>query len=71
MVADVVGSAGRIDVLINNAVTSTSAPFDELTDDLFRYHIDVKLMAYIRIARLVLEDMKHAQMAVGSSTLQA
>jgi 3-oxoacyl-[acyl-carrier protein] reductase len=50
--------AGRIDVLVNNAVTSTSAPFDELTDDLFRYHIDVKLMAYIRIARLVLEDMK-------------
>lgn len=50
--------AGRIDILVNNAVTSTSAPFDELTDDLFRYHIDVKLMAYIRIARLVLDDMK-------------
>ena len=42
---------------MNNAVTSTSAPFDELTDDEFRYHIDVKLMAYIRIARLVLPHM--------------
>ena len=39
-------------------MTSTSAPFDELTDELFRYHIDVKLMAYIRIARLVLPHMQ-------------
>jgi 3-oxoacyl-[acyl-carrier protein] reductase len=58
MINTVRAGAGRIDVLVNNAVTSTSAPFDELTDDLFRYHIDVKLMAYIRIARLVLEDMQ-------------
>ena len=50
--------AGRIDLLVNNAVTSTSAPFDELTDNQFRYHIDVKLMAYIRIARLVLPVMQ-------------
>lgn len=56
-VADAVTAAGRVDVLVNNAVTSTSAPFDELTDDQFRYHIDVKLMAYIRIARLVLPQM--------------
>jgi NAD(P)-dependent dehydrogenase (short-subunit alcohol dehydrogenase family) len=58
LVGDVKQSAGKIDVLVNNAVSSTSAPFDELTDDQFRYHIDVKLMAYIRIARLVLDDMK-------------
>jgi len=56
-VADAASNAGRIDILVNNAVTSTSAPFDELTDDQFRYHIDVKLMAYIRIARLVLPHM--------------
>ncbi len=53
-------AAGRIDVLVNNAVTSTSARFDELTDAEFRYHIDVKLMAYIRIARLVLPFMERA-----------
>ena len=57
LVADVAEAAGGIDVLVNNAVTSTSAPFDELTDNEFRYHIDVKLMAYIRIARLVLPHM--------------
>jgi len=58
LVDQTAGAAKRIDVLVNNAVSSTSAPFDELTDDLFRYHIDVKLMAYIRIARLVLPHMK-------------
>lgn len=54
LVTDAAGAAGQIDILVNNAVTSTSAPFDQLTDDEFRYHVDVKLMAYIRIARLVL-----------------
>ena len=50
--------AGRVDILVNNAVTSTSASFDQLTDEQFQYHIDVKLMAYIRIARLVLPHMQ-------------
>ncbi len=58
LVENTAADAGRIDLLVNNAVTSTSAPFDEQTDDLFRYHIDVKLMAYIRIARLVLPFMR-------------
>lgn len=57
LVSNTTSNAGRIDLLVNNAVTSTSAPFDQQTDDLFRYHIDVKLMAYIRIARLVLPFM--------------
>lgn len=57
-VADAAEATGRVDILVNNAVTSTSAPFDQLTDEEFRYHIDVKLMAYIRIARLVLPYMQ-------------
>jgi len=61
MVARVLADAGGVDILVNNAVTSTSAPFDELTDAEFRYHIDVKLMAYIRIARLVLPGMAERQ----------
>ena len=58
MMSQLARDAGAIDILVNNAVTSTSAPFDELSDDLFRYHIDVKLMAYIRIARLALAQMQ-------------
>jgi NAD(P)-dependent dehydrogenase (short-subunit alcohol dehydrogenase family) len=51
-------SGGRVDILVNNAVTSLSAPFDEQTDDDWRHHIDVKLMAYIRCAREVLPHMR-------------
>lgn len=57
LVAEFARAADGIDILVNNAVTSVSAPFDALTDDEFRYHIDVKLMAYIRIARLALPHM--------------
>ena len=58
LIGEASSDAERIDILVNNAVTSTSAPFDQLTDDQFQYHIDVKLMAYIRIARLVLPLME-------------
>jgi NAD(P)-dependent dehydrogenase (short-subunit alcohol dehydrogenase family) len=57
-IGNALDAAGRVDILVNNAVTSSTAPFDELTDDEFRYHIDVKLMAYIRVARLVLNHME-------------
>jgi 3-oxoacyl-[acyl-carrier protein] reductase len=58
LVSSALSATGRIDVLVNNAVTSSSAPFDQLSDDEFRYHIDVKLMAYIRITRLVFDHMR-------------
>jgi len=57
-VSEAAAAAGRVDILINNAVTSISAPFDEQTDEHWRYHIDVKLMAYIRCAREALPHMK-------------
>ncbi len=57
-VREAAAAAGRVDILVNNAVTSLSAPFDEQTDENWCYHIDVKLMAYIRCAREVLPHMK-------------
>ena len=51
-------AAGGADILVNNAVTSIPAPFDEQTDDDWQYHINVKLMAYIRCAREVLPFMR-------------
>ena len=52
--------AGHIDILVNNAVSSLHAPFAEQTDDNWRHHIDVKLMAYIRGSRLAVPHMRAA-----------
>jgi NAD(P)-dependent dehydrogenase (short-subunit alcohol dehydrogenase family) len=49
---------GRIDILINNAVSSSQNNFDALSDEEWKHHIDVKLMGYIRCARAVLPLMK-------------
>jgi 3-oxoacyl-[acyl-carrier protein] reductase len=57
-IGEVAEAAGGVDILVSNAVSSQSAPFDEQTDDHWRHHIDVKLMAYIRGAREVLPHMK-------------
>jgi len=57
-VREATDAAGGVDILVNNAVTSLSAPFNEQTDDHWRYHVDVKLMAYIRCAREVLPFMQ-------------
>lgn len=59
-VAESAAAAGRVDILVNNAVTSRSAPFAEQTDDDWQYHVDVKLLAYIRAAREVLPFMQRA-----------
>ncbi|MEX2495557.1 MAG: SDR family oxidoreductase, partial [Woeseia sp.] len=57
-VAGIADKAGRIDILVNNAVSSVRAPMDEQTDELWRSHIDVKLMACIRACRAVLPHMR-------------
>ena len=50
--------AGRIDILINNAVSSHYAPFDEQDDEHWQHHLNVKLMAYIRSSREVMPYLK-------------
>lgn len=57
-VRQAVEAAGRIDILVNNAVSSLNAPFEEQTDAHWRHHLDVKLMAYIRSAREVMTHME-------------
>jgi len=49
---------GRIDILVNNAVTSTQASFAALSDEEFRYHIDCKVLGYIRCARAALPHLE-------------
>jgi 3-oxoacyl-[acyl-carrier protein] reductase len=59
-VAEAAEAAERIDILVNNAVYSVSAPFDEQSDENWQQHIDVKLMSYIRCSREVIPHMKAA-----------
>ena len=42
---------GGIDILVNNAVSSTQGHFDALSDEEWQHHIDVKLLGYVRCAR--------------------
>lgn len=57
-VAQAANHYGRADILINNAVTSTQQRFGGLSDEEFRYHIDVKLLGYVRCAREVVAHMR-------------
>lgn len=59
-VGTAVARLGRIDILVNNAVSSTQNRFAALSDEEWRHHIDVKLMGYVRCAREVLPHMKKA-----------
>ena len=42
---------GAIDILVNNAVSSTQGSFGALSDEEWRHHLDVKLLGYVRCAR--------------------
>jgi len=49
---------GRIDILVNNAVNSTSGRASELSDEAWLNHIQTKVMGYIRCAREVVPSMR-------------
>lgn len=49
---------GRIDILLNNAVSSSQSSFTALSDEEWKHHIDVKLMGYVHCAREVLPHMQ-------------
>jgi NAD(P)-dependent dehydrogenase (short-subunit alcohol dehydrogenase family) len=49
---------GRVDILVNNAGESRSMPFEKVTDELWQADIDQKLMAAVRLGRLVWPQMK-------------
>ena len=51
LVRETVNGLGRLDILINNAVNSTSDRASQIPDDVILNHITTKVMGYIRCAR--------------------
>jgi len=58
LVAAVVQRFGGVDILVNNAGTSSAASLDAVTDEMWQYDWDLKVMAAIRLSRLVIPSMK-------------
>jgi NAD(P)-dependent dehydrogenase (short-subunit alcohol dehydrogenase family) len=54
----VVDRFGGVDVLVNNAGTSSAAAFASVDDDTWQYDFDLKVKAAIRFCRLALPLMK-------------
>lgn len=51
---------GRLDILVNNAVTSVQNTFAGLSDEDWNLHIQSKLAAYVRMCRLALPHLEAA-----------
>jgi 3-oxoacyl-[acyl-carrier protein] reductase len=56
---EIVADFGRIDVLVNNAGTSRTMAFEDISDEVWQEDLDLKLFAAIRFSRLVWAGMKH------------
>ena len=59
--AEVVEKFGNIDILVNNAGQSAVKPFTTITDEDWQTDIDLKLMAAVRMTRLVWPHMESQQ----------
>lgn len=58
LVATTAAELGGVDILVNNAVSPTAAPFTELADEDWQRHLNVKVMGYVRCSREVIPHMR-------------
>jgi 3-oxoacyl-[acyl-carrier protein] reductase len=58
IVRDTIGAFKRLDILINNAGTSSTGEFESVTDAAWQADFELKLFAAIRLARLAIPHMK-------------
>ena len=58
LVRGTVAKHGRLDVMMCNSIGPNTAPFDEMTDALWREALDVKVVAQLRIAREAFKAMR-------------
>lgn len=52
------GALGKVDILINNAGTHTTASCENISDDLWQADLDLKFFAAVRLVRLLWPQMK-------------
>jgi len=55
---EAMAALGKIDIVVNNAGTSATSPFEKLTDEFLQLDLDQKLFAAVRLSRLVWPQMK-------------
>ncbi|MDB5800454.1 MAG: family oxidoreductase [Rhodocyclales bacterium] len=57
-VAEAVSHFGRLDIVVNNAGTSSAGPFQDATDEIWQDDIDLKLFAAIRVSRAAIPHLR-------------
>jgi NAD(P)-dependent dehydrogenase (short-subunit alcohol dehydrogenase family) len=55
---EAMNALGKIDIVVNNAGTSRTAAFEEVTDEIWHQDFDEKLFAAIRLTRLAWPQRK-------------
>ncbi len=58
LVAETLAAFGGIDILINNAGTSAAGPLEKVSDEDWQFDFDLKVMAAVRLCRLVTPELK-------------
>jgi len=56
--AEAIAALGKVDIVVNNAGTSQTSPFEALTDEVMQHDLDLKLFGAIRLTRLAWPQMK-------------
>jgi 3-oxoacyl-[acyl-carrier protein] reductase len=59
-IAEAADALGGIDILVNNAATSTLGTISEVSDEQWSYDLDVKLLGYVRACRAALPHLRAA-----------
>lgn len=58
-VSEAIARFGRLDIIVNNAGTSSAQEFEQATDDVWQQDLDLKLFAAIRVVRAALPYLRH------------